>query len=73
MKIVTKLLSKMLIFVFIIFILYSILKASKLQDLGQVDFDEEIKKRHRIIYIPNWFSVDLKTGVCLILFSVKFK
>ncbi|XP_060865611.1 WD repeat-containing protein 48 [Metopolophium dirhodum] len=45
---------------------YDVLKASKLQDLGEVDFDDEIKKRHRIIFIPNWFSVDLKTGMLTI-------
>jgi len=38
-------------------------KACKGEDLGKVDFDEEIKKRFKMVYVPNWFSVDLKTGV----------
>lgn len=28
-----------------------------------MEFDEEIKKRFKMVYVPNWFSVDLKTGV----------
>ena len=31
--------------------------------LGQVDLDEEAQKRSEQIYVPNWFSVELKTGV----------
>lgn len=40
------------------------MKACKVEDLGQVDFDEEVKKRNKMVYVPNWFNVDLKTGVC---------
>jgi WD repeat-containing protein 48 len=25
--------------------------------------DEEVKKRNKTVYVPNWFNVDLKTGV----------
>lgn len=28
-----------------------------------VDYEEEIKKRTQMVYVPNWFSVDIKTGV----------
>lgn len=35
----------------------------KVEDLGKVDFDEEVNKRNQRVYIPNWFTVDLKTGV----------
>lgn len=38
-------------------------QACKVEDLGKVDFEEEIKKRFKMVYVPNWFSVDLKTGV----------
>lgn len=31
--------------------------------LGVVSFEEEIKKREKLIYVPNWFIVDLKCGV----------
>jgi len=44
--------------------IYDVLKIVKVEDLGQIDFDEEIKKRNKMVYIPNWFTVDLKTGVC---------
>lgn len=43
--------------------LWDILKAKKLQQLGKVDFDEEIRKRKEPVYIPNWFTVDAKTGM----------
>ena len=43
--------------------LWDVLTAKKLEDLGGVDFDEEVKKRFKMVYVPNWFSVDLKTGV----------
>ncbi|KAF8790016.1 WD repeat-containing protein 48 [Argiope bruennichi] len=43
--------------------MYDVLKASKVEDLGQVDFEAEVKKNFKLIYVPNWFSVDLKTGV----------
>lgn len=34
-----------------------------MEDLGSVDYEEEIKKRHKMVYVPNWFNIDLKTGV----------
>ncbi|XP_033376023.1 WD repeat-containing protein 48 isoform X2 [Parus major] len=40
--------------------------ACKVEDLGKVDFEEEIKKRFKMVYVPNWFSVDLKTGMLTI-------
>lgn len=39
------------------------MQACKGEDLGKVEFDEEVKKRFKMVYVPNWFSVDLKTGV----------
>ena len=32
-------------------------------DLGEVDIEEEAEKRKSHLYIPNWFSVEVKTGV----------
>lgn len=43
--------------------IYDVLKASKVSDLGQIDLDEEVKRRNKTVYVPNWFNVDLKTGV----------
>lgn len=43
--------------------LFFYLQACKGEDLGKVEFDEEIKKHFKMVYVPNWFSVDLKTGV----------
>lgn len=45
--------------------LYDVLKACKVEDLGRVDFEQEIKKRSKMVFVPNWFNVDLKTGVRL--------
>ncbi|KAJ8893603.1 hypothetical protein PR048_006203 [Dryococelus australis] len=45
---------------------YDVLKACKVEELGQVDFDEEVKKRFKMVYVPNWFNVDLKTGMLTI-------
>uniref|UniRef100_A0AAY5KIU5 WD repeat-containing protein 48 n=1 Tax=Esox lucius TaxID=8010 RepID=A0AAY5KIU5_ESOLU len=45
---------------------WDVLKACKGEDLGKVEFDEEIKKRFKQVYVPNWFSVDLKTGMLTI-------
>ena len=35
----------------------------KEEDLGQVDIDDEANARRGKMYIPNWFSVEVKTGV----------
>ncbi|CAG2165786.1 unnamed protein product [Oppiella nova] len=43
---------------------YDVLKASRVEDLGSdVDFEAEVKKRFKMVYVPNWFAVDLKTGL----------
>ena len=42
-------------------------QACKFEDLGKLEFDEEVKKRFKMVYVPNWFSVDLKTGVRIFL------
>lgn len=43
--------------------IYDVLKVARDEDLGAVDFDNELLKRNQKVYIPNWFTVDLKTGV----------
>ena len=34
-----------------------------IENLGKCDYEEEIRKRTKTIFVPNWFSVDLKVGV----------
>ncbi|XP_025091366.1 WD repeat-containing protein 48-like isoform X2 [Pomacea canaliculata] len=46
--------------------LWDVLTARKIEDRGQVDFEEEIKQFFKMVYVPNWFSVDLKTGLLTI-------
>jgi len=46
--------------------IWDVLKAKKIEDLGEVDFDQVIKSRFKMLYLPNWFSVDLKTGMLTI-------
>ncbi|KAL5289332.1 WDR48 family protein [Megaselia abdita] len=43
--------------------IYDVLRIVKKEDLGKIDFDTELNKRNQKIYIPNWFTVDLKTGM----------
>jgi hypothetical protein len=33
------------------------------ENLAKCDYEEEIRKRTKTIFVPNWFSVDLKVGV----------
>ena len=35
--------------------------------MGQVDIDDEANARRGKMYIPNWFSVEVKTGVRKVL------
>merc|ERR1719342_1243856 len=46
--------------------LYDVLKAQRVEDLGIRDFDEEVKRRSQMVYVPSWFTVDLKTGMLTI-------
>ena len=45
---------------------YDVLKACKVADLGNVDFDKCVEERQQTVYVPNWFTVDLKTGMLTI-------
>lgn len=49
--------------------IYDVLKVVKVKDLGTIDFDNEVKQHQQKIYIPNWFTVDLKTGVRITQFA----
>ncbi|VEN34270.1 unnamed protein product [Callosobruchus maculatus] len=46
--------------------LYDVLRARKIEDLGQVNFQDELKNRFKMVYVSNWFNVDLKTGMLTI-------
>lgn len=47
----------------LLYCLYFI-KATKVKDLGNVSLEEEREKdSKKNIYVPNWFTVDMKTGV----------
>ncbi|KAK3699744.1 hypothetical protein QZH41_015597, partial [Actinostola sp. cb2023] len=47
-------------------ILWDVLKAGKVKELGRVDYEEELKRREQKLFVPNWFSVDIKTGMLTI-------
>jgi hypothetical protein len=32
-------------------------------NLGQIDLDEEVKKRNKLMFVPNWFTVDVTTAM----------
>ncbi|KAH8372674.1 hypothetical protein KR009_002625 [Drosophila setifemur] len=44
-------------------VVYDVLRVVKKEQLGGVDYEAEVKKRNKQVYIPNWFTVDLKTGM----------
>ncbi|XP_065897763.1 WD repeat-containing protein 48-like isoform X2 [Dysidea avara] len=48
--------------------LWDVFTASKVKDLGEVDMEEEERKwqEQQPHFIPNWFSVDVKTGMLMI-------
>jgi WD repeat-containing protein 48 len=42
-------------------------QACKIEELGQQqDFESAVKERQQMLYVPNWFTVDLKTGMLTI-------
>nr|XP_002127032.1 WD repeat-containing protein 48 [Ciona intestinalis] len=43
--------------------LWDVLTASCVKDIGLADFESEVKKREQMVYVPNWFAVDLKLGM----------
>ncbi|VDL97961.1 unnamed protein product [Schistocephalus solidus] len=45
--------------------IYDVLQAKIVQNLGVVNFDDVVKEREKLIYVPSWFTVDLRCGVCL--------
>ena len=45
---------------------WDVLLGKKENILGKCNFEEEVKKQFKFIYVPNWFSVDLKTGILCI-------
>ncbi|CAI7995694.1 WD repeat-containing protein 48 [Geodia barretti] len=49
--------------------LWDILHAVKAAGLGEVDLEEEVSRRKSPLYIPNWFSVEIKTGMLNIRLS----
>ncbi|XP_059483067.1 WD repeat-containing protein 48 [Neocloeon triangulifer] len=47
--------------------LYDVLRAKKVETLGSIDFQQEVTERSKKrVYVPNWFNVDLKTGMLTI-------
>ncbi len=43
------------------------MQACKIEELGQQqDFESAVKERQQMLYVPNWFTVDLKTGMLTI-------
>lgn len=43
--------------------LWDVLSASKVEDLKSTDFEAAYKIRNKTVFIPNWFTVDLKLGM----------
>jgi len=43
--------------------LWDVLKAVKLTDFGKINYEDECMKRKEMVHVPNWFTVDAKTGM----------
>uniref|UniRef100_A0A914W6J7 WD repeat-containing protein 48 homolog n=1 Tax=Plectus sambesii TaxID=2011161 RepID=A0A914W6J7_9BILA len=43
--------------------LYDVLQARKVKDYGQVSMEQIAKERFKMLHVPSWFTVDLKTGM----------
>ncbi|XP_064382723.1 WD repeat-containing protein 48-like [Halichondria panicea] len=46
--------------------LWDVMHARKIKDLGPVNMDDEAAQRQEKYYTPNWFSVEVKTGMLTI-------
>ncbi|XP_011452468.3 WD repeat-containing protein 48 isoform X1 [Magallana gigas] len=46
--------------------LWNVVTARLVENLGKVNYEEEIKKRFKMIYVHHWFTVDLKLGLLTI-------
>lgn len=46
--------------------LWDVLKVNLDETLGKVDFDMEIQKRFQKIFVPHWFTVDIKIGLLMV-------
>lgn len=40
------------------------------ENFGKVNYEEEIKKRFKMIYVYYWFTVDFKFGVRLVYYFI---
>lgn len=38
-------------------------QARKVEDYGQVSFEQKLKDQFKMLFVPSWFTVDLKTGM----------
>lgn len=43
----------------------------KVETLGQVDFEKEKQRLNKPVFVPSWFTVDLKTGMLTIHLAEK--
>ncbi|VDP21029.1 unnamed protein product [Soboliphyme baturini] len=43
--------------------LWDVLRARKVEDYGAVNFEQKVKESFKMLFVPNWFTVDLKTGM----------
>ncbi|KHJ41842.1 hypothetical protein D918_08058 [Trichuris suis] len=43
--------------------LWDVLKARKVKEYGCQNLEQKVKESFRMLFVPNWFTVDLKTGM----------
>ncbi|CAL1530062.1 unnamed protein product [Lymnaea stagnalis] len=47
-------------------VLWDVLTARKEEEYGKADFEEIVKRHFKMVFVPSWFTVDLKTGLLTI-------
>jgi len=43
--------------------LLDVLQARKVEDFGSISFEQKLKEQFKMLFVPSWFTVDLKTGM----------
>lgn len=45
--------------------MWDVLQAKKVEELGKKDMETVIKEKNKRVFVPNWFNIDVKSGVSL--------
>ena len=43
--------------------MWDVLQAAKVEEFGKKDMESILKERNKRVFVPNWFNIDVKSGV----------